>query len=123
MGQMAIQASPLMESLLSLWVKAIFLRALSFLNQKKAKGLVAQSRLTLRPHGMYPARLLCPWNSPGKNTGVGCHSLLQGISPTQGSNLGLLHCRPIIYHLSHKRSSKESQALCKTYIKTLCLGP
>ena len=31
------------------------------------------------PHGLYPARLLCPWNSPGKNTGVSCHSLLQGI--------------------------------------------
>ena len=31
-------------------------------------------------------RLLCPWNFPGKNTGVGCHALLQGIFPTQGSN-------------------------------------
>ena len=37
--------------------------------------------------------ILCPWDSPGKNTGVGCHFLLQGIFPTQGSNLGLLHCR------------------------------
>ena len=37
------------------------------------------------------ARLLCPWDSPGKNTGVGCHTLLQGIFPTQGSNLCLLH--------------------------------
>ena len=36
-------------------------------------------------------RLLCPWNSPGKNTGVGCHFLLQGIFLTQGSNLSLLH--------------------------------
>ena len=33
----------------------------------------------LRPHGLWPARLLCPWNSPGKNTGMGCHFLLQGI--------------------------------------------
>ena len=33
---------------------------------------------SLRPHGLDPARLLCPWNSPGKNTGVGCHFLLQG---------------------------------------------
>ena len=40
-----------------------------------------------------PAMLLCPWNSPGKNTGVGCHALLQGIFLTQGLNLGLLHCR------------------------------
>ena len=38
-------------------------------------------------------RLLCPWDSPGQNTGVGCHSLLQGIFLTQGSNPGLLHCR------------------------------
>ena len=48
-----------------------------------------------------PARLLCPWDSPGKNTGVSCHALLQGIFPTQGSNLGLLqflHCRQILYH-------------------------
>ena len=47
-----------------------------------------------------PARLLSPWNSPGKNTGVGCHSLLQGIFPTQGLNPGLLHSRQILYHLS-----------------------
>ena len=42
---------------------------------------------SLQPHGLWPARLLCPQNSPGKNTGVGCHSLLQGIFPTQGLNL------------------------------------
>ena len=39
----------------------------------------------LRPHGLYPARLLCPWDSPGKNIGVGCHALLQGIFSNQGS--------------------------------------
>ena len=39
-----------------------------------------------------------PWGFPGKNTGVGCHSLLQGIFPTQGLNLGLLHCKQILYH-------------------------
>ena len=38
---------------------------------------------TLRPHGLEPARLLCPWDFPGKNTEVGCHFLLQGIFPTQ----------------------------------------
>ena len=38
------------------------------------------------------AKLLCPWDSPGKNIRVGCHFLLQGIFPTQGSNTGLLHC-------------------------------
>ena len=36
------------------------------------------------------SRLLCPWDSPGMNTGVGCHAPLQGISPTQGPNLRLL---------------------------------
>ena len=39
--------------------------------------------------------------SQGKNSGVGCHALLQGIFLTQGLNLGLLYCRQIIYHLSH----------------------
>ena len=41
-------------------------------------------------HGLEPARLLCPWDFSGKNTGVGCHALLQGIFPNQGSNLHLL---------------------------------
>ena len=41
------------------------------------------------PHVPWPTRLPCPWNSPSKNPGMGCHSLLQGIFPTQGSNLGL----------------------------------
>ena len=43
-------------------------------------------------------------DSPGKNTGVDCHSLLQGIFPTQGLNPGLPHCRWILYHLSHQGS-------------------
>ena len=47
-------------------------------------------------------------DSSGKNTGVGCHALLQGIFPTQGSNLNLLHCRQILYCLSHHRSPKFS---------------
>ena len=43
-------------------------------------------------------------DSPGKNTGAGCHARLQEIFPTQGSNPGLLHCRWIFYHLSHQGS-------------------
>ena len=43
-----------------------------------------------QPHGLQPTRLLCPWDSPGKNTGAGYHALLQWIFPTQGSNLHLL---------------------------------
>ena len=57
---------------------------------------------SLEPHELYPARLLSSWDFPGKNTGVGCHFLLQEIFLTQGSNLGLLHCRQILYHLSHQ---------------------
>ena len=48
--------------------------------------------------------LLCPWDFPGKSTGVGCHFLLQGVFPTQGWNLGLPHCRQMLYHLSYQRS-------------------
>ena len=57
---------------------------------------------SLWPHRLSPARLLCPCNSPGKNTGVDCHSLLQRNFPTQGSNSGLLHHRQILYHLSFR---------------------
>ena len=59
---------------------------------------------SLRPYGPWPAMLLCPWDSPGKNTGMDCHSFLQGIFPMQGSNPGFLHCRQIPYHQSHQGS-------------------
>ena len=59
---------------------------------------------SLRSHGLQPTRLLCPWDSPGKNTGVGCHALLQGIFPTQGSNPGIPHCGRILYYLNHQGS-------------------
>ena len=48
--------------------------------------------------------LLCRWDSSGKNTKVSCHFLLQGIFLTQESNLGLQHCRQILYQLSHQGS-------------------
>ena len=56
----------------------------------------------LRLHRPQPARLLYPWTSLDRKTGVGYHSLLQGIFLTQGSNPGLLHCKRIFYHLSHQ---------------------
>ena len=63
--------------------------------------LVSQSCLTLCDlHRLQPTRLLCRWNSPGKNTGVSCHFLLQGIFLTQRSKLclqHLLHCRQIFF--------------------------
>ena len=64
--------------------------------------LAAQSGLTLQPYGLWPSRLLCPWDSPGKDTGVGCHSLHQRNFPTQGSNPGLLHHRQVLYCLSYR---------------------
>ena len=68
--------------------------------------LVTRSCLTLRSHGLSPIRLLCPWNFQAR-TRVGCLFLLQGIFPTQGSNLSLLHCRQILYHLSHQGSPRH----------------
>ena len=59
----------------------------------KKSVLLAQLCPTLHRHELSPARLLCPWDSPGKNPRVVCHSPPQGIYPTQGLNLGLLHCR------------------------------
>ena len=61
---------------------------------------------SLRPYGRQPTRLLCPWNSPGKNTGMGCHALLQGIFPTQGLNL-CLSCL-----LFWQEGSLPGKALC-----------
>ena len=78
-------------------------------NRNETKGKWSHSVVSdsSRPHGLYPTRLLCPWNFPGKSTGVGCHFLLQGIFPTQGLNPGLLHCRQTLYPLSHQ--GRESQ--------------
>ena len=68
--------------------------------------LVAQSCLTLcDPMDSLPDSSV-HGDSPGKNTGVGYHALLQGIFPSQGSNPGLPHCRWILYHLSQQRSSR-----------------
>ena len=52
-----------------------------------------------------------PWDSPGKNTEVDCHALLQGIFPTQGSNPGLLHCRQLLYPLSCQGSRADPRAV------------
>ena len=63
--------------------------------------LVAQSCTTLcDPMDCSPPGSSVHGDSPGKNTGVGSHALLQGIFPTQGLNPGLPHCRRILYHLS-----------------------
>ena len=70
---------------------------------------------SLRPHGLQPASLLCPWDSPGNHTGVDCHALLQGIFQTQGSNLCLsclLHWQAGSLPLSERGS--EVAQLCPT---------
>ena len=90
--------------------------------------LVAQLCLTLSwPRGVEPIRLLCPWDFPGKNTGVGCHFLLQGIFPTQGSNLRLLHWQLILsrWAISQRiyrkiQKQKTFTRLCGHQAKCLC---
>ena len=77
---------------------------------------VTQICLTLRAHGLQPTRLLFPWDFPGKNTGVGCHPHLQEIFPIQGSNLSLLHCRQILYHLHHQGSPMYAHNLWEAAI-------
>ena len=66
-------------------------------------------------------RLLCLWHSPGQNTGVGSCSLLQGIFPTQELNPDVLHCRQILYCMSHQGSPKYllNDALRKIYVKDI----
>ena len=82
---------------------------------KERRVLVAQSYPTLcGPVDCSPPdRPLWPWDFPGKNSGVSGHFLLQGIFPTQGWNPGLLHCRQIIYHLSHQGSPFYSGQQCR----------
>ena len=72
---------------------------------------------SLCPHGLWPARLLCPWNFLGRNTGVGCHFLLQGIFPTQGLNpclLGLLHWQAYSLSLAPSGKPLNIVKVCKT---------
>ena len=80
--------------------------------------LVSQLCPTLHdPHGLSPTRLLCPWNFPGKNTGVGCHFLFQRIFLTQRSNAGFLRCGQILGHLRHQGSP-----LPKTFSRMLLVA-
>ena len=69
----------------------------------KVKSL-SRVQLFATPWAVACTRLLRPWDFLGKSTGGGCHFLLQGIFPTQGSNPGLPHCRQTLYHLSHQGS-------------------
>ena len=72
-------------------------------SESESHSVVSNS---LQPYGLYS-----PWNSPGQISGLGSLSILQGIFPTQGSNPGLLHCRQILYQLSHKGSPSPIEPL------------
>ena len=65
---------------------------------------------SMRPYGLKPTRLLCPWDSPGKNTGVGCCAIFQGIFLTQGSNLYHLGLtctgRQVLYHWATREAAR-----------------
>ena len=71
---------------------------------------------SLWPHGLQPTRLLCPWDFPSKDIGLGCHFLLQGIFPNQGSNSGLLHYRQILYQLKSTRKNESIKECIYVYV-------
>ena len=75
----------------------------------------------LQPPGLQPARLLCPWDSPGKNTGVGSYSLLQGIFLIQVSNPGLPHSRQIPYQSEPPRKPQMPMSCLKTLVMSYLL--
>ena len=88
-GGIPLMASP--------WVYCLYLAFhIYFLYESESHSVVSD---TLWPHGLYS-----PWNSPGQNTEMCSHSLLQRIFSTQELNWGLLHCRRILYQLSYQRS-------------------
>ena len=74
---------------------------------------------TQQPHGIWPARLLSLWNFLGKNTGVGCHILLQGTFPTQGLNQNFLHhlyWQADSLPLSHQGSPFSGQVMSNSFV-------
>ena len=70
-------------------------------------------------YGPQPTRLLCPWDSSGKNTRVGCHALLQGIFLTQGSNPGLLHRRWVFTIWATKEAQQRLQSYPRQVTKAM----
>ena len=76
------------------------------LHAKDKSEKIESESWSVMSNSLQPHRLYSSWNSPGQNTGVGSLSLLQGIFPTQGLNPGFLHCRQILYQLSHKGSPR-----------------
>ena len=101
--QFLLQKSLSSNRMVPLWVVSILLGR----GFAHGQGQVAQSCLTLcNSMDCSPPGSSVHGDSPDKNTGVACCSLLQGVHPTQGSNPGLPHCREILYHLSHQGSPR-----------------
>ena len=99
-------SSPRMMEIKTKISKRELLKLKSFCTAKvkvKVKSL-SLARFFTAPWTVACTKVLRPWDFPGKSTGVGCHFLLQGLFPTQGLNPHLLHCRQILYHLSHQGS-------------------
>ena len=88
---------------------------ISFYPKRKWKWSCSVVSDSLRSHGLLPTTLLHPWDFPGKNAGVGYHFLLWRIFPTQGSNLGLPHCRQMLYHLSHPNPTSSGFSLLLSF--------
>ena len=86
-----------------------------YFTNESIRHLVMSSSLWL--HGLEPSRLPCPWDFPGKNTGVCCRFLLQKIFLTQGSNPGLLYCKRILFHQIHQGSPISQIVLNKLIFK------
>ena len=93
---------------------------------KRSRSVVSDS---LWPCGLKPTRFLRPWDFPGKNTGVGCHFLLQEIFPTQGSNPGLPRCRQFlqvvsilsVIKMNHQKSKYLAHSvLTSCFLLSLC---
>ena len=74
---------------------------------------------SLQPHGLWPTRLLHPCDSPGRNTGVGCLFLLQGIFTTQASNPGLPYCRQMLLPSEPPRKSMKTLNPCVVHPKLI----
>ena len=85
---------------------------------------LSRAQLFATPWIVACTKLLRPWDFQGKSTGVGCHFLLQGIFPTQGSNPGLSHCGQMLYRLRHQGSPGQfTLLLCQPTPAARLNGP
>ena len=81
---------------------------IDFTDSSVSRSVIPDS---LQPHGLQPTGFVCLWDFPGKDTGVGCHFLLQGIFPIQGLKLGFLHCWQILDRRSYEESTTDSNTI------------